>query len=260
MLLKELVKKYKIPVENIYNMDKKGIQLSIGACIGAFIDCDQANVYNIKHGSRELVTIIKTVCADGLFLWPSVIYQAMHHDHEWSQNNPCDARYVEYKSLSCYNIFKGFLWVCHTHQKVGLIRSWGWDGSKRISSHRLQPGTTPMDTASLSLMATTLMEHMNSANLLLTIISSSSACHHIPPILFSPLMLVSLDHWHLPGRSRSMRHIASLLPSRNTTSLNTIRRLMTKQCHLVLSNLPLPKQAYIPLILMSSRIVHMSLL
>lgn len=109
MLLKELVKKYKIPVENIYNMDKKGIQLSIGACIGAFIDCDQANVYNIKHGSRELVTIIKTVCADGLFLWPSVIYQAMHHDHEWSQNNPCDARYVEYKSLSCYNIFKGFL-------------------------------------------------------------------------------------------------------------------------------------------------------
>ncbi|KAF9220293.1 hypothetical protein BS17DRAFT_852902 [Gyrodon lividus] len=47
---------YSILMENIYNMDEKGIQLGIGACIATFIDCNQATVYNIEHGNRKLVT------------------------------------------------------------------------------------------------------------------------------------------------------------------------------------------------------------
>ncbi|KAF9219312.1 DDE-domain-containing protein [Gyrodon lividus] len=59
--VKELVTEYGISMENIYNMDEKGIQLGIGA----FIDHDQATVYNIKHGNRKLVTVIETSSTKG---------------------------------------------------------------------------------------------------------------------------------------------------------------------------------------------------
>ncbi|KIJ58868.1 hypothetical protein HYDPIDRAFT_101866, partial [Hydnomerulius pinastri MD-312] len=90
-LLREVVEEYKIPMENIYNMDEKGIQLGIGSRIAAFIDRDQATVYNIEHGNRELVMVIEAVCADGSFLHPLVIYQAARRDLEWPRNNPCNA-------------------------------------------------------------------------------------------------------------------------------------------------------------------------
>lgn len=83
-LLRKLVVEYSIPMENIYNMDEKGIQLSIGACIAVFIDRDQASVYNIEHGNCKLITVIESVYADGSSLRPSVIYQGVHCDFEWS--------------------------------------------------------------------------------------------------------------------------------------------------------------------------------
>ena len=74
-LLEETINTYNIPAENIYNMDEKGIQLGIGQKVKAFVDRDQKDVYSIQDGNRELVTVIKTVSADGLCLQPSVIFQ-----------------------------------------------------------------------------------------------------------------------------------------------------------------------------------------
>ena len=39
-LLEETINTYNIPTENIYNMDEKGIQLSIGQKVKAFVDYD----------------------------------------------------------------------------------------------------------------------------------------------------------------------------------------------------------------------------
>jgi hypothetical protein len=90
--LKDVVETHKIPAENIYNMDEKGIQLGIGQKVKAFVDCDQKDVYSVKDGNRELVTVIEAISANGWSMHPSVIYQGMHRDLEWGQNNPCNTR------------------------------------------------------------------------------------------------------------------------------------------------------------------------
>jgi len=46
-------------------MDKKGVQLGIGAKVAAIIDRNQAAVYSVEDGNWELVTVIKAVCANG---------------------------------------------------------------------------------------------------------------------------------------------------------------------------------------------------
>jgi len=91
-LLEETINTYHIPTENIYNMDEKGIQLSIGQKVKAFIDHDQKDVYSIQDGNWELITVIETVSADGSCLQPLVIFQGKHQDLEWGRNNPCNAR------------------------------------------------------------------------------------------------------------------------------------------------------------------------
>ena len=73
-------------------MDEKGVQLSIGQQVKAFVDCDQKDVYLIVDGNHELVTVIKAISADGSCLQPSVIFQGKWQDLECGQNNPCNVR------------------------------------------------------------------------------------------------------------------------------------------------------------------------
>ncbi len=93
-MLADVVKEHNILPENLYNMDKKGIQLGIGTRITAMIDQDQKAVYSIKDGNRELVTVIETICADGSILHPCIIFQAQQRNAGWGCDNPCNARFV----------------------------------------------------------------------------------------------------------------------------------------------------------------------
>jgi hypothetical protein len=45
IMLTNIIDKYQVPAENIYNMDKKGIQIGVGKCIVAIIDHDQKNAF-----------------------------------------------------------------------------------------------------------------------------------------------------------------------------------------------------------------------
>lgn len=91
-ILRDLVVTHGIPPENIYNMNEKGIQLGIGKRIRALVDRDQRTLYHVEDGSRELVTIIETVCADGTVLRPCVIFQGACLNLSWGHDNPCNAR------------------------------------------------------------------------------------------------------------------------------------------------------------------------
>jgi len=91
-LLDDIIHEYGIEVENIYNMDEKGIQLGVGKKVAAFVDRDQKDLYSIEDGNRELVTVIEAISADGAALPPSVIFQGVKRDAEWGRNNPCHAR------------------------------------------------------------------------------------------------------------------------------------------------------------------------
>jgi hypothetical protein len=77
-----LVEKHSIPAENIYNMDEKGLQ---GKRVAAIIDRDQKNVYNLEHGNRELVTVMKQCAQMGLF-------KGARTNLAWGKVNPCNAR------------------------------------------------------------------------------------------------------------------------------------------------------------------------
>jgi hypothetical protein len=91
-ILQDIILQYDIVPSNIYNMDEKGIQLGVGKRMLVLVDRDQKTVQQVEDGSRELVTIIETVCADGTALPPCVIFKAKRRDLEWGRNNPCEAR------------------------------------------------------------------------------------------------------------------------------------------------------------------------
>ncbi|KIL55149.1 hypothetical protein M378DRAFT_18199 [Amanita muscaria Koide BX008] len=92
-ILEEVVHEFDIKLENRWNMDEKGVQLGIGAKVAAIVDRDQATVYSVEDGNRELVTIIEAVCANGNVLAPSVIFQGTRRNPEWGrlENNPDSA-------------------------------------------------------------------------------------------------------------------------------------------------------------------------
>lgn len=62
--------------------------------MAALVDRDQKTAYQVEDGNRELVTVMECVSADGTALPPSVIYQGIHHNLEWRQNNPCSTRFI----------------------------------------------------------------------------------------------------------------------------------------------------------------------
>ncbi|KAF5327341.1 hypothetical protein D9619_003974 [Psilocybe cf. subviscida] len=90
-MLEEVITEYSIDKRNIYNMDEKGVQLGKGLRVAAIVDRDQKDVYSVENGSREPVTIIETICADGSALHPTVIYQGGWTDQElgslWMQRD-----------------------------------------------------------------------------------------------------------------------------------------------------------------------------
>jgi hypothetical protein len=92
--LQEVISEYKIQPENIYNMDKKGVQLGQGQSVKAIVDWDLKTAYQVEEGSREMVTILETVCADGTALAPMTVFPGVRHNLVCSKGNACESAYV----------------------------------------------------------------------------------------------------------------------------------------------------------------------
>ncbi|KIK92326.1 hypothetical protein PAXRUDRAFT_147597, partial [Paxillus rubicundulus Ve08.2h10] len=93
--LRTLLEEHNIPWENIYNMDKKGIQLGGGRKSNGwefFFSCNDRWHYHIKGGSLELdltsVTVIKCVCVDGLSLLPGFVFTGSSIGKESTEVDP----------------------------------------------------------------------------------------------------------------------------------------------------------------------------
>jgi hypothetical protein len=95
-ILSELRSEFNLKPQNEYNMDEKGVQLGIGGRYTAIIDRDQATVYSIEQGTRDLITVIECVCADGSAIHPVVIFEGKRMNYAWTEQNPCNASYVFY--------------------------------------------------------------------------------------------------------------------------------------------------------------------
>jgi len=82
--LTEVIKKYKISTENIYNIDEKGFLLGLLNKIKQIVPLDMLQSKQLigpaQDGSREFITLIAAICADGTFLPPGLIYQEESSD------------------------------------------------------------------------------------------------------------------------------------------------------------------------------------
>ena len=95
-LLGETIKKYDIKPHNIYGTDEVGIQAQGGGerehVFGAR---EKAAPYQQRGGTRENITVIVTICADGTSTPPAVIFKGSAYQVKWGDNNPLNASYSD---------------------------------------------------------------------------------------------------------------------------------------------------------------------
>jgi hypothetical protein len=78
-LLHAKIRQYNVDAQHIYNMDKKGFLIGVTSsqkCVFSKQLWEQKKVTaGIQDGNREWITILATVCADGSWLDPGVIFE-----------------------------------------------------------------------------------------------------------------------------------------------------------------------------------------
>jgi len=74
-VVQRTVYKYKLPPQNIWNMDEKGCMLGQAAKCKVLCRAGRRNPRLKQDGSREMVTDIETVSAAGHVLPPYIIYK-----------------------------------------------------------------------------------------------------------------------------------------------------------------------------------------
>lgn len=93
-ILFNLQHQYDVPPENIYNMDEKGVQLGIGdGQQRVLVNREQKNTPVLTNGSKEMVTILETVCTDGSADIPPcfIFLQGKRSQAAWYKDNPLKA-------------------------------------------------------------------------------------------------------------------------------------------------------------------------
>lgn len=84
-LLGDLLQAFDVPLENMYNMDEKGIQLGGGRkldCTKYFFSREQRVRARTQDANLELVTTIECVAADGSHLKPGFVFSGKNTLHE----------------------------------------------------------------------------------------------------------------------------------------------------------------------------------
>ena len=89
------IEKYNIKAENTYGSDEVGIQAQGGAEREyVFGPRTKAAPYQQRSGTRENITTIVTICADGTSTPPAVIFKGSAYQVKWGESNPLNASYV----------------------------------------------------------------------------------------------------------------------------------------------------------------------
>ena len=76
-ILSHSLKTFNIFASNLYNMNEKGVQMSIGGRARVLVDRNQKTVHMNQDDNKELITIVECICANGSALKPLVIMKGM---------------------------------------------------------------------------------------------------------------------------------------------------------------------------------------
>ncbi|KAL5637795.1 hypothetical protein ACGC1H_002158 [Rhizoctonia solani] len=89
-MVKKLMEDYNIPIEHIYNMDKKGLQIGGGRSTSRrkhLFGLLQKAQYKLKHDCLELMTIIECICANGFAMKPTFVHQPGNVGFWWENKD-----------------------------------------------------------------------------------------------------------------------------------------------------------------------------
>ncbi|CAG8971695.1 hypothetical protein HYALB_00003163 [Hymenoscyphus albidus] len=83
-LVHNIVAKYGILAEDIYNFDETGFQMGVIATAKVVTGSEYTGrAIHIQPGNREWVTVVESICADGWVLPPMVIFEGKVHISTW---------------------------------------------------------------------------------------------------------------------------------------------------------------------------------
>ena len=100
-LLGEYIDKYKFEPSSIYGSDETGFQMGNAYATNAIGAAGGGDVREIVHeGSRENITALVTICADGSTIPPLIIFRGSTFFCKWGENNPLNCMYVYFCQLS----------------------------------------------------------------------------------------------------------------------------------------------------------------
>ncbi|KAF2842630.1 hypothetical protein M501DRAFT_1021170 [Patellaria atrata CBS 101060] len=95
-ILSAMIKQYSIQKHNFYNMDEKGFMIGVLGKQWRYFSKASWESGRLKHviqdGSREWITLVATICADGTALPLALIYEAVSGDLQ-------DTWFQDYKPL-----------------------------------------------------------------------------------------------------------------------------------------------------------------
>jgi hypothetical protein len=78
------IEHYNITMENIYNWDEKGFLIGLAHALKRIMTQEAYDQFRIRaakqDGSREFISLLATICADGTKVPPALIYQGVSGD------------------------------------------------------------------------------------------------------------------------------------------------------------------------------------
>jgi hypothetical protein len=81
--LGKLIRELKLKPKNIYNMDEKGFMLGKALKVKVITRRGRRNPRYTQDGTREMVTVVECIAADGRVLPPLYIYKGASHTMGW---------------------------------------------------------------------------------------------------------------------------------------------------------------------------------
>jgi DDE superfamily endonuclease len=128
------MEKYNITADNLYNFDEKGFVIGLGSAskrIMARQALESGRILGASQdGSREFISLIASICADGTYLPPTLIYKGQSHDIQdtWLEEfSESETAYFGCSDAGWSNDSLGLQWLervfdRHTREKAGRGR------------------------------------------------------------------------------------------------------------------------------------------
>lgn len=91
-----------IPPHRIFQVDEIGFLYGVGEKERVIGSKGKKVQHQQRSGTRETITVIPTICADGTSIPPAVIFKGEAFQVKWRQDNPLNASYVLFPSTKAF--------------------------------------------------------------------------------------------------------------------------------------------------------------